>query len=167
MARFLRPEIKCACCCGRKRSFHVWTNVEVRPRGEGENPHHLLNKSHPSSCASLKKGLADHCCLKIKAFCVIVQGGSEAPWSILVKVLAARATGNNSIELLKHCNEYRPLFLAPLWLWCLTTWVLAASILSLSVRWAPCICCGFGILYTLSFFFFLPLNHGDLLEQRH
>lgn len=70
---------------------------------------------------------------------------STAPWSMLVKVLALRMNGNNFTELRKHCNEYGSLFLAPLWLWCLTMWALAASILSLTVcRWVLCICCGFG-----------------------
>lgn len=69
-------------------------------------------------------------CLKIILFCIIEQdktarsgvSGPTSPWMV---------NSNNSAELLNHCIEYIPLFLAPLWLWCL--WMLAASVLSLSL----------------------------------
>ena len=68
----------------------------------------------PKQLHVIEKGLADHCCLKIKTVAIIEQGRSTASRSILVKLLAVSVNSNNSIELLKHCNEYRSLFLAPL-----------------------------------------------------
>lgn len=49
----------------------------------------------------------------------------------------------SSNRLWEPYREHGPLFLAPLWLWCLTMWALAASTLSLSACWVVCICYGF------------------------
>lgn len=72
------------------------------------------SKFPPKQLRVIEERLADHYCLKIKTFCIIEQGRSTASRSVLVKLLAVRVNSNNSIELLKHCNEYGPLFLAPL-----------------------------------------------------
>lgn len=125
----------------------------------------------PKQLHVIEKGHVDHCCLKIKLVSIIEQGTSTASRSILVKVLAASVNSKNSIELLKHCNEYGPLFLAPLWLWCLTMWVLAASTLSLTVyaKYRVFAVDSAAMLkqafYTTSPLL-VSLNHGNLLELR-
>lgn len=93
-------------------------------------------------------------------------------WSILVKLLVMMVNSNNYTELLKHCNEYGSLFLVPLWLWCLTMWVLAASTLSLTVRAEYCVCAmdSAAVLkqaFCTTSHLFVSLNHQNLSELRH
>ena len=59
-----------------------------------------------------------------------------------LKLLTTRVSSNNSTENPKNCNEYGPLFLVPLSLCCLTTWVQAASTLPLIVHAE---CCAFHV----------------------
>lgn len=67
---------------------------------------------------------------KNKCFFLIKKGKKTALRSILVKLTLWSVNSNNWIELLKHCNEHAPLFLAALWLWCLT----------FSELWQPAFC---------------------------
>lgn len=84
------------------------------PRPVSEKVHHLQIKVSPEMLRVIEERLADHYCLKIKTFCIIEQGTNTIFLEYLGKTLVARANSNNSIELLKHCNEYGLLFLAPL-----------------------------------------------------
>lgn len=76
------------------------------------------------------KNLAVHFYPKVNAFC-IKKGKKTALRSILVNLhYVWWVNSNNWIELRKHCNEHAPLFLAALWLWCLTC----------SELWQPAFC---------------------------
>lgn len=65
----LVPEIKCACYYGRKHSFHVWT-VQCALF----QLHNMHAKVSSKQLHVTEERQADHCCLKIRTFCIIEQG---------------------------------------------------------------------------------------------